>query len=80
VAGVPIFNDHFVPKGQMFFSNMKYTNIYISEDAALDFSGFYSLVPLNQIGQQGVVVLGYNLVSSKSSSGAFVYGFGGGAY
>jgi hypothetical protein len=80
VAGVPIFADHFVPVGNAFFCNMKYTNIYISEDAAMDFSGFYSLVPLGQIGQQGIVVLGYDLVSAKSSSGAWVYGFGGPAY
>lgn len=77
VAGVPIFNDHFVPDTNFFAPNVKYTSMYISEDAAMDFSGFYSLVPLNQIGQQGVLVLGYNLISSKSSSGAWVYGFGG---
>jgi hypothetical protein len=52
----------------------------VSEDAALDFSGFYSLVPLGQIGQQGVVVLGYNVLSAKSVSGAWVYGFGGNSF
>ena len=77
VSGIPIFQDHFVPDGNFFAPNVKYTSLYISEDAAMDFSGFYSLVPLNQIGQQGVMVLGYNLISSKSSSGAWVYGFGG---
>ena len=77
VSGIPIFQDHFTPAGNFFAPNMKYTSMYISEDAAMDFSGFYSLVPLNQIGQQGVMVLGYNLISSKSSSGAWVYGFGG---
>ena len=80
ISGIPIFADHFVPVGNMFFPNVKYSNIYISEDAAMDFSGFYSLVPLGQIGQQGIVVLGYNFVSAKSSSGAWVYGFGGNAY
>ena len=80
VAGVPIFADHFVPQGNAFFPNVKYTNLYLSEDAALDFSGFYSLVPLGQIGQQGIVVLGYDLVSAKSSSGAWVYGIGNPAY
>lgn len=77
VSGIPIFQDHFTQDGNFFAPNMKYTSMYISEDAAMDFSGFYSLVPLNQIGQQGVMVLGYNLISSKSSSGAWVYGFGG---
>ena len=80
VAGVPIFADYFVPVGNIFFSNNKYTSMYISEDAAMDFSGFYSLVPLGQIGQQGVCVLGYNLLSTKSSSGAWVYGFGGNSF
>ncbi len=78
VSGIPIFQDHFCPKGNWFACNTKYTSMYISEDAAMDFSGFYSLVPLNQIGQQGVLVLGYNLLSAKSSSGAWCYGFGGG--
>jgi len=80
VAGVPIFADHFCPVGNMFFINVKYSNFYISEDAAMDFSGFQSLVPIGQIGQQGIVVLGYDFVSSKSSSGAWVFGFGGNAY
>lgn len=80
VAGVPIFADHFCTVGNMFCVNVKYSNYYISEDAAMDFSGFYSLVPLNQIGQQGIVVLGYNFLSAKSVSGAWVYGFGGNAY
>lgn len=80
VSGVPIFADHFCPVGNMFFVNVKYSNMYLSEDAAMDFSGFYSLVPLGQIGQQGIVVLGYSFVSAKSSSGAWVYGFGGNAY
>lgn len=73
ISGVPIFADHFVPKGNVFGVNTKYTAMYLSEDAAFDFSGFYSLVPLGQIGQQGVVVVGYNVVSAKSSSGFWGY-------
>lgn len=80
VAGVPIFADHFVPKGSAFAFNMKYSNIYISEDAALDFSGFYSLVPLGQIGQQGVCVLGWDFISAKSVSGAWIYNIGGNSW
>ena len=57
VSGVPIFADHFCPKGEIFGINVKYTSMYMSEDAAFDFSGFYSLVPLGQMGQQGVVVV-----------------------
>lgn len=80
VSGIPIFQDYFVPQGNMFIPNVKYTALYMSEDAAFDFSGFYSLVPLGQIGQQGVMVLGYDLISAKSASGAWVYGFGGNAF
>ena len=75
IAGVPIYADHFCPKGSMFFVNSKYTSMYISEDAAFDFSGFYSLVPLNQIGQQGVCIFGYNLVTSKPVANAWIQGF-----
>ncbi len=80
VSGVPIFADHFCPKGSMFFPNVKYTSMYMSEDAAFDFSGFYSLVPLGQIGQQGIVVCGYDVISAKSSSGAWTYGLPGSAF
>jgi hypothetical protein len=73
ISGVPIFADHFVSSGNVFGVNTKYTNIYLSEDAAFDFSGFESLVPLSQIGQQGVVVVGYDVVSAKSSSGFWCY-------
>src|SRR6202142_2074863 len=74
VSGIPIFADHFCPKGEIFGINVKYTSMYMSEDAAFDFSGFYSLVPLGQIGQQGVVVCGYDILSAKSSSGFIGYG------
>ncbi|MDE2099009.1 MAG: hypothetical protein KGL39_17275 [Patescibacteria group bacterium] len=80
VSGIPIFSDYFCPKGSAFFPNVKYTSMYLSEDAAFDFSGFYSLVPLGQIGQQGVVVVGYNVITAKSVSGAWVYNIGAAAF
>lgn len=80
VSGIPIFSDHFCPKGNVFGVNVKYTAMYLSEDAAFDFSGFYSLVPLGQIGQQGVVVVGYDILSAKSSSGFWGYNLSGGAF
>ena len=80
VSGIPIFADHFCPKGNVYGVNVKYTAMYMSEDAAFDFSGFYSLVPLGQIGQQGIVILGYNVISAKSVSGFHGYGLGGGAW
>ncbi len=80
VAGIPIFADSFCPKGSAFAVNVKYMSIYMSEDAAFDFSGFYSLVPLGQIGQQGVVVCGYDPICAKSVSGAYIYNIGGAAF
>jgi hypothetical protein len=80
VSGIPIFADHFCPAGNAFAINVKYTSFYMSEDAAFDFSGFYSLVPLGQIGQQGVVVCGYDLITAKSVSGAWMYNIGGAAF
>jgi hypothetical protein len=80
VAGVPIYADHFCPAGNAFFVNTKYTSMYISEDAAFDFSGFYSLVPLGQMGQQGVVLLGYNIVTAKPSANAWITNISGAAF
>ena len=80
VSGIPIFADHFCPKGDVFGVNVKYTSMYMSEDAALDFSGFYSLVPLGQIGQQGVVVCGYDILSAKSVSGFHGFNLQGAAF
>jgi hypothetical protein len=80
ISGVPVFADHFIPQGNMFIFNAKYTAFYLSEDAAFDFSGFQSLIPLNQIGQQGIVVLGYDLISTKPISGAWAYGLGGNSF
>ena len=74
VAGIPIFADHFVPVGSVYVPNIKYTNMYISEDAFFDFSGFYSLVPIGQIGQQGVVIFGYNIIAAKPSANARITG------
>jgi hypothetical protein len=80
ISGIPIFADHFCPKGNIFGVNVKYTSMYMSEDAAFDFSGFYSLVPLGQIGQQGVVVCGYDVISAKSVSGFWGYNLQGSAF
>jgi hypothetical protein len=74
VAGIPIYADHFCPKGNMFFVNTKYSNLYGDENAMFDFSGFYSLVPLGQIGQQGVMVTGYDYVTAKPSANAWIAG------
>ena len=80
IAGIPIYADQFCPNGSVFFVNSKYTNMYASEDAMFDFSGFFSLVPLGQIGQQGVVVTGHNEITSKPSANAIVTGVSSAAF
>lgn len=79
IAGVPWYADHWVPQGTVIVVNIKYTSMYMSEDAAGDFSGFYSLVPLGQIGQQGVFVMGYNVLTAKPVANAIMTGIGGAA-
>lgn len=76
VAGIPIFADHFCPQGTFLLPNSKYTKWYMSEDAAFDFSGFYPLIPLGQMGQQGVMVTGYNQITAKPIANTIVVGVG----
>src|SRR5258708_12313739 len=42
VSRIPIYADHFCPKAYCFAVNLKYTSMSMSDDAAFDFSGFYS--------------------------------------
>jgi hypothetical protein len=80
INGVPFYLDHWCPKGTVIMSNSKYTSMYISEDASFDFSGFYSLIPLGQLAQVGVMILGENVITSKPSTGAIFTGLTGGAF
>ena len=80
IAGVPIFADSFCPVNNAFFVNTKDTSMYISEDGAFDFSGFQPLWAVGQIGQIGVVLLGYNFVTAKPSANAWITGFAGNAF
>lgn len=80
IAGIPIFMDYWCPKGTMYAVNSKYTAMYLSEDAQFAFSGFYSTIPLLQIGQIGVMIVGYNVVCTKPVSGATITNFTGGAW
>lgn len=80
VNGVPFYADHWCPKGTAYMVNSKYTAMYMSEDAPFAFSGFYSTIPLFQIGQVGVMIVGYNIVGAKPSSGAQLTGISGGAF
>jgi hypothetical protein len=77
LGDTPIFADMYCPKGTMYFFNSRYTALYISEDAAFNFSGFYSTIPNFQIGAVGVVVTALNLVCTKPVSGMQVTGLTG---
>lgn len=80
IAGVPHYMDHWCPKGTCYYVNTRYTSMYLSEDAPFLFSGFYSAIPLLQIAQIGVMIVGYNIVTTKPNSGAVVTGITGGAW
>jgi hypothetical protein len=80
ISGVPFYCDHWCPKGTMYFVNSKYFSMYLSEDAAFAFSGFYSGIPLMQIAQIGVMIVGYNIICTKPLSGAQITNFTGGAF
>ena len=80
VSGIPIFADHFCPKGNVFGVNVKYTAMYLSEDAAFEFSDFYSTIPVLQLAQIAVMVVGYQVVCAKPLSGATLAGITGGDF
>lgn len=80
VNGVPFYMDHWCPKGTMFFVNSKYTAMYLSEDAPFAFSGFYSAIPLMQIAQIGVMIVGYQIITTKPVANAILTNFTGGAF
>lgn len=80
IDGVPFYMDHWCPKGTMYFINSKYTAMYLSEDAPFAFSGFYSTIPLMQIAQVGVMLVGYQVVTTKPLANAVVTGITGGAF
>lgn len=80
ISGVPIYCDHFCPTGKMIFVNKQYTSMYLDEYMSFEFTGFQSLQILNQIGQQGTMVTGYNVVTAKPKSNAIVSGIGGAAF
>lgn len=76
----PIIADPFCPKGTMFVVNTRYLSGYIAESANFAFSGFYSLIPNNILGQVGVLALGMQLTCAKPSSGGYYNGLTGGAF
>lgn len=77
IGDTPIFLDPFCPKGTIYAFNSRYLALYISEDAAFEFSGFYSSIPNLQIANIGVLLLAFNMVCTKPVSGMQITGVTG---
>ena len=58
VMDTPIFPDPFCPVGTCFIVNSRYTGLYMSEYAPMTFSGFESQIPIGQISDIGVLIIG----------------------
>lgn len=80
IGETPIFMDMFCPKGTAYIMNSRYLAMYMSEDAPFVFSGFYSTIPNLQIANIGVVIVIFNVVCSKPSSGMKLLNITGGAF
>jgi len=80
LGDTPVFMDPFVPKGTAYIINSRYLALYMSEDAPFAFSGFYSAIPNLQIANIGVVIVAFDVVCAKPSSGMQVTGLTGGLF
>ena len=80
LGDTPVFMDPFVPTGTAYIINSRYLALYLSEDAPFAFSGFYSAIPNLQIANIGVVIVAFNVVCSKPSSGMKLTGITGAAF
>lgn len=75
VAGVPIYFDPNCPAGTLYLLNTKYISYHVHTGAFFGFSGFESLIPLNQIGYTGVFLTLLELVNVKPCSQGVVTNF-----
>jgi hypothetical protein len=80
LGDVPIFMDLWCPQGTMYLFNSRYIALYMSEDAPFAFSGFYSAIPNLQIANVGVVIVAFDVVVTKPSSGMRITGITGNAF
>lgn len=76
----PIFCDPWLTQGTAYLINSKYLSMFISEDAAFAFSGFYSQIPNLSINQTGLLMLASQIVCSKPSSGYQLQGLTGNSF
>lgn len=75
-----IVADLYCPVGTAYMINTKYFALYLSEDAAFAFSGFYSAIPNLQIANIGVMIVGLQTLSVKPVSGRKITGITGAAF
>lgn len=80
LGDTPIIADLYCPKGTAYVLNLKYYNMYLSEDAPFAFSGFYSTIPNLQIANIGVLVTALQTFCTKPISGAQITAITGGAF
>lgn len=75
-----IFGDLFCPVGTAYVINTRYMAMYLSEDAPFAFSGWYSTIPNNQIGNVGVIITAADVVCTKPVSGMQITGISGASF
>lgn len=75
VAGVPIYADPDCDEGRLYLLNNNYLGLSIHEQAAFSFTGFESLVPNNQLGYVGVIVMVMELINAKCKASGQIRGY-----
>jgi hypothetical protein len=80
LGNTPILADPFCQNGTAYLINSRYLALYMSEFAAWAWSGFYSLIPNNQVASTGVVITAPALVSTKPVSGMRLSNVAGAAF
>jgi len=68
VAGVPIYQDLYMPEGQFIFFNTRYYSFYIHEAAAFAFTGFASTLPNFALGYVGALIVVLEGICVKPST------------
>lgn len=75
VAGVPIYADPDCTEGRLYLPNHNYLHLSIHEQAAFSFTGFESLVPNNQLGYVGVIIMVLELINTKCKAMGQIRGY-----
>lgn len=68
VGNVPVYVDHNMPEGTIYFFKRRYLSFYLHSAAAFAFTGFASTLPNYQLGYVGLVVTALETVCVRPSS------------